>query len=56
MDETIFKHDRIPGGFFPEFVWDLLRITPELSRDQNVININIQKGSHQDPDIITTVG
>ena len=32
-----FKHDGIPGGFFPGFMWDLYRVTVELSMDPNVI-------------------
>ena len=32
-----FKHDGILEGIFPGFMWDLYRITLELSRDPNVI-------------------
>ena len=37
MGGSIFKHDGIPGGIFPGFVWDPYRVTLELSRDPNVI-------------------
>ena len=37
MDGSFFKHDGIPGGIFPGFMWDPYRATLELSRDPNVI-------------------
>ena len=37
MGGSIFKHDGILGGIFPEFMWDPYRVTLELSRDPNVI-------------------
>ena len=37
MRGSIFKHDGILGGLFPEFMWDPYRVTLGLSRDPDVI-------------------
>ena len=36
MGGSIFKHDGISWGIFPEFMWDPYSVTLELSRDPNV--------------------
>ena len=43
MGGSIFKHDGTLGEIFPGFMWDLYRVTLELSRDPNVIILASQR-------------